>query len=135
MKPDRTYQDVLTGKAHDRVIYEDAETIAFLDRNPVTKGHALVIPRKVVDHLDDCDPKTYEAIFKTVQIISKLLKERFAPERVALIVHGFEIPHAHVHVIPVYKHGDLRFAKRPKRVYTDTELQHIKKFIVGGDNA
>lgn len=128
------FNDVITGKSTDRIFYEDKETIAFLDHNPVTKGHSLVIPRKIVDHLDECDSDLYQAIFKTVHKISKILKSKLHPERIVLVVHGYDVPHAHVHVIPVYAKGDVRFGKRPERVVSSSELIEVKTILTEKHN-
>lgn len=115
------------------IVYEDASTIAFLDQNPVTKGHCLVIPKEPVDHLDDCSEELYLKIFSTVQKVSKLLKHRLKPERIALVVHGYEIPHAHVHVIPVYKRGDVPFRERPDTMVSQQKLKVVYDLLKEGD--
>ncbi len=129
MADNRNFDDIVSGKSTDRIFYEDTATIAFLDHNPVTKGHSLVIPKKTIDHLDDCGEALYLAIFKTVRIVSRLLKEKLHPERIILVVHGYDVPHAHVHVIPVYKKGDVQFGKRPERIVSPDELAKVKNIL------
>ncbi len=114
--------DIIEGKKAAYKIYEDAQTIAILDINPVTKGHMLVIPKQPIDHLDDCPPDVYQAVFRTTQQMSKLIKKVFQPERVSVVVHGYEIPHAHVHVVPLYTGKELHFADRKKAARTSDEL-------------
>ena len=111
------------------IVYEDNDTMAFLDHNPVSAGHLLVIPKITVDHLDDCSPETYAAIFKTVYLVSKQIKNKLQPERVALVVHGYDVPHAHVHVIPSYDRNDLAFPKRPSILPTTAELQAVAESL------
>jgi len=122
---DTIFSKIARGDVAAYILYEDADTMAFLDHNPVTKGHCLVIPKAQIDHLDDCDEILYAKIFATVHKVSKLLKARLGPERIALIVHGYEIPHAHVHVLPVYSHGDIKFPARPETVAPVNELENI----------
>ncbi len=93
-------------------IYEDDETLAFLDFNPVTKGHTLVIPKQAIDHLDDCPPELYAAVFETVRKVSARLRDKLGAKRIALVVHGLDIPHAHVHVVPLYTGKELKLARR-----------------------
>lgn len=126
-----TFDAVISGEESQRVFYRDDATIAFLDRNPVTRGHSLVIPKQRTDHLDDCTPEVYTAVFETVQRISKMLKSTFNPERIVLVVHGYEIPHAHVHVIPVYQRGDVTFGKRPAAILSNEQLAEICQLIQG----
>ncbi len=119
------FTKIVSGQASAAIIYEDATTLAFLDHNPVTRGHCLVISKEPIDHLDDCSPELYASIFSTVQHVSKLQKARFKPERIALVVHGYEIPHAHVHVIPLYNHEDLKFPQRPEKILSKDELAEV----------
>lgn len=95
-------------------IYEDEHTLAFLDANPVTEGHTLVITKAQIDHLDDCPPEIYKAVFDTVHKVSRHLKRKLKPRRIAIVVHGFEVPHAHVHVVPMYSGKELSLANRDK---------------------
>lgn len=126
------FSRIITGEVQAAKVYEDDATLAFLDHNPVTRGHSLVIPKVQVDHLDECDEKVYLQIFSTVHKVSKLLKSRLKPDRIALVVHGYEIPHAHIHVIPVYQEGDIKFPQRPERIYTSHELQDVLKDLEKG---
>lgn len=108
-------------------LYEDELTFAFLDQHPLTKGHALVIPKQPIDHLDDCPEELYQAIFAVVHKISKQLRTAFQPTRVALVVHGYEVPHAHVHIVPMYHDDKLKLAHQPRLTMTEQELQAIAK--------
>jgi len=125
------FSKIIAGDVPALILYEDDETMAFLDHNPVTKGHCLVVPKKAVDHIDECDEDLYKHIFATAHKVSKLLKVRLHPERIALIVHGYEVPHAHVHVVPVYHHGDVGFPKRPDKVVPRRELEKILDALLG----
>ena len=113
------------------IVYEDDLTLAFLDHNPVTTGHLLVIPKEPIDHLDDCSSELYNAIFKTVRLMSRQLKQQLQPQRILLIVQGYEVPHAHVHLIPAYSESDAKFLERPIDFPSSAELQvigdHLKK--------
>jgi len=93
-------------------VYEDEHTLAFLDINPVSPGHTLVITKEQIDHLDDCSAQLYAAVFATVHKVSTHLRKTLRPLRIALVVHGFDIPHAHVHVVPLYTGEELKLANR-----------------------
>lgn len=127
---DSTASKTIFSKIVDReipavIVYEDALTIAFLDHNPVTPGHLLVIPKAPINHLDDCPEDLYAAIFSTVRLLSRQLKQQLQPERIGLSVNGYDVPHAHVHIIPMYQRDDLKFPERPKEFPTPAELQAI----------
>ena len=106
------FTKMVRGEIPFQKIYEDSLTLAFLDHNPLTEGHTLVIPKQEIDILDDCPPELYSAIFKTVHKVSKHLQGKLQPLRVALVVHGLDVPHAHIHLIPLYKGNELRLAHR-----------------------
>jgi len=116
---DSVFTKIVKGEIPAHKLYEDELTLAFLDINPVTKGHALVIPKDQIDHLDECSPEIHAAIFNTVHTVSRHMKNTLKPLRIALIVHGFEVPHAHIHLIPIYHEGQLGFPRRP-----DPKLDH-----------
>lgn len=119
--PQTVFSKFISGELPCDKIYEDKQTLAFLDHNPLTKGHTLVIPKQAVDHLDDCDPEIYAAVFRTVHKVSEHLKKKLNPKRIALIVHGMDVPHAHVHVVPLYTGKELHLADRddPKPDYAN----------------
>lgn len=120
---------IVRGEIPAPKIYEDDETFAFLDIKPLTKGHTLVIPKQEIDHLDDCPPELYQAIFDTVHKVSNHLKKQLNPKRIALVVHGLEVPHAHVHVIPLYTGEELHLADRDQSLMTESELQGLAKTL------
>jgi histidine triad (HIT) family protein len=109
------------------ILYEDEHTLAFLDIQPLTEGHTLVISKEPYDHIDDCPPELYAAIFSTVQKVSKLLRQRLDPIRVGLVVHGFEVPHAHVHVLPMYTGSELKLADRENESFKGDLAETAKK--------
>ena len=82
------------------IIYEDDKTLAFLDINPVQPGHTLVVPKAEVDHLQDLPDEDYQALMLTAKKLAAHLKEEMGTERVCLKVEGFDVPHAHIHLIP-----------------------------------
>lgn len=97
---DSIFTKIINGDVPTNKIYEDERTIAILDINPIQYGHTLVIPKSQVDCLEDLEDEDYEAVMATVRRLSIHLKEELQVERVCLKVEGFDIAHAHIHLIP-----------------------------------
>ena len=101
------FTKIINGEIPCYKIYEDDKTLAFLDINPETKGHTLVIPKNEVDKIYDLPDEDYEALMKTVKKLSKHY-ENILGARTLLKVIGTDVPHAHVHLMPydeTWKHG------------------------------
>lgn len=90
---------IVNGELPSHKVYEDEKTLAFLNIFPSVPGHVLVIPKTQVDHLDDLDDEAYQAVMNTVHKVMKRVKEVLQTQRVCVKVQGFDVPHAHVHVI------------------------------------
>ena len=103
---------IIEGEIPSYRIYEDERTFAFLDIRPAAPGHTLVIPRAEVDHLFDLDTDDYQAVWATVRRLAPALRSATDAMRVAIIVAGFEVPHAHVHMIPARSMGDVHLGSR-----------------------
>lgn len=104
---DSIFTKIIRGEIPCHKVYEDADVLAFLDIRPVNPGHVLVIPKAQIDHFSDLDDATTQKVMAVVQKVSRAVRKAFNPQRVALVVIGDEVPHAHVHVIPYYQHGDV----------------------------
>lgn len=110
--------------------YKVAETencFAFLDINPNAEGHTLCIPKQEVDNLFDLDTKLYNELMMFSKKVAKALKKAIPCERVAMSVIGLEVPHAHVHLIPINKMKDVTF--RNKVTFSKNEFQDIANNI------
>ncbi len=110
--------------------YKVAETencFAFLDINPNAEGHTLCIPKQEVDNLFDLDTKLYNELMMFSKKVAKALKKAIPCERVAMSVIGLEVPHAHVHLIPVNEMKDVTF--RNKVTFSKNEFQDIANNI------
>lgn len=95
--------------------YKVAETerfLAFLDINPNSKGHTLCIPKWEVDHLFDMDDESYLELMQFAKGVAKGLQEVISCERIGMAVVGLEVPHVHVHLIPLHSMADMRFDKK-----------------------
>lgn len=104
---DSIFTRIIRGEIPCHKVYEDDKVLAFLDIHPVHPGHTLVIPKVQVNHFCDLDEATTQAVMTVVQKISRRLRQTYNPPRVALVVMGDEVPHAHVHVVPYYHQGDV----------------------------
>ncbi|MGE0880493.1 MAG: HIT family protein [Acidimicrobiia bacterium] len=91
---------IINGDIPGRFVWRDERAVAFLTINPVSTGHTLVVPIDEVDHWADLDPDLAAHLFAVAHVVAKAQMEAFAPERIALLIAGFEVPHTHLHVMP-----------------------------------
>ncbi len=91
-------------------MWTDEVCVAFLSINPLATGHALVVPRAEVDHWIDLDPDTNAHLMRVAQSIGAAQQQVFNPGRIGLIIAGLEVPHVHLHVVPINGMNDLDFA-------------------------
>ena len=110
------------------IVAEDERYIAFLDINPLTIGHTLVVPKKEVDYIFDLDDETLAAMNVFSKKVAIAIKKAVPCTRIGVEVIGLEVPHAHVHLIPMNRTEDLNFM-RPKLKPTKEELTEIAEKI------
>lgn len=89
------------------VVYEDDQVLAFLDIHPIRPGHVLVIPKTHEPDLHKLSLEHYQAVMAVVQEVSGRIDDRLSPKKVGLMVMGWDVPHAHVHVVPLENTGDI----------------------------
>lgn len=106
------------------IVAEDERYLAFLDINPLTKGHTLVIPKVEVDYIYDLDDDTLTGLHLFAKKVAHALKKVTGCKRVAVAVLGLEVPHAHVHLVPMNQMADANFSN-PKLKLTQEELADI----------
>ena len=109
-------------------VYEDDNFLAFLDINPLKKGHTLVIPKKETDYIFDIKSQEYEDLWSFAKVVAKGMKKVIDCERISIVVMGLEVPHAHIHLIPLNNIQDINFSQ-PKLKILDQEMQEIADFI------
>jgi histidine triad (HIT) family protein len=122
------FSKIIAGDIPSHKVAETLEYLAFLDVNPLTEGHVLVIPKKEVDYIFDLDSETYVGLMMFAQIVATGLKKAIACKRIGVSVIGLEVPHAHIHLIPINSMDDMNFS-RPKLSFTDEELDAIAEKI------
>ena len=111
--------------------YKVAETddfIAFLDIDPVTKGHTLVVPKKEVDYIFDNDDELLQQLIVFAKRVAKGMDKVFDCDRVGVSVIGLEVPHTHVHLMPINSLGDMSFTKK-RVVVSKEEMEAIAQKI------
>ena len=97
---DSIFTKIIKGEIPSYKIYEDEQTIAFLDIEPAVHGHTLVVPKKQVDQFYDLDDETYDALWRTVKKVAANHREKLGTDRIGVVVKGVDVPHAHVHIEP-----------------------------------
>lgn len=114
------FTKIINGDIPSYKLYEDEHTFVFLDIFPTQPGHTLVVPKAQVDHLQDLDEADYQALMATVRKLMRHLKAKLGTKRVCLKVEGFDVPHAHVHLIPCNSGKEFR-AVPPHQTEPDHE--------------
>lgn len=104
------FSKIIEGEIPGTFVWRDSECVAFMSINPLREGHALVVPRLEVDHWLDCPPDLRDHIFGVAQTIGGAIQEVYSPEKVGLMIAGLEVPHLHIHLVPIDSAHDLDFA-------------------------
>lgn len=105
------FTKIINGEIPAYKIAEDENHLAFLDVMPLAEGHTLVIPKKEVDLIFDLDTEEFKNLWAFAQQVAKKIKKNIPCERVSIAVIGLEVPHAHIHLVPINKIEDLNFKK------------------------
>jgi len=123
------FTKIVNGDIPSYKIAENDRFYAFLDINPVAKGHTLVIPKKEIDYLFDIQDDLFQDFFLFAKKVAIGLKKAIPCEKVGLVVIGLEILHAHIHLIPLNTMDDINFSK-PKLTLTSEEFREIVAKVV-----
>jgi histidine triad (HIT) family protein len=105
------FTKIIEGDIPGRFVWRDERCVVFLTIAPIAPGHALVVPRAEVDHWIDLDDETAAHLMVVAKAIGSAQQEAFAPGRIGVIIAGLEVPHTHVHVIPIDSEADLDFRR------------------------
>lgn len=116
------FSKIVSGEIPAHVVAETIDFMAFLDVNPLTMGHVLVIPKKEIDYLFDMDEESYFGLTLFAKIVAQGLKKAFPCVKVGMAVIGLEVPHVHIHLIPMNMVSDMNFS-REKLNPTEEELE------------
>jgi len=120
---------IANGEIPSYKIAENKDYYAFLDINPIVKGHTLVIPKKEVDYIFDLDNETLSGLILFAKEVAQMIDNAFECNRVGIVVMGLEVPHAHIHLIPMNSESDLDFRK-PKLKLSHEEFLSIQNVIL-----
>lgn len=118
------FSRIIAGEIPSYKVAENEHYYAFLDINPLAKGHTLVVPKVEVDYLFDLDDQTLGDMMIFAKKVAAQIKEKIACKRVAVVVLGLEVPHAHIHLIPINSESDVDF-HREKLQLTPEEFAAI----------
>ncbi|MFD2530258.1 MULTISPECIES: HIT family protein [Polaribacter] len=108
------FTKIITGEIPSYKVAENDDFIAFLDINPNAKGHTLVVPKKEVDKVFDLSKEEYNALMSFSYEVAKAIEKAVPCLRVGMSVIGLEVPHVHVHLIPLNEMADIQFSKKVK---------------------
>ncbi|MGB4413411.1 MAG: HIT family protein [Paludibacter sp.] len=122
------FSRIIAGEIPCYKIAEDENYFAFLDIHPLTKGHTLVIPKIEEDYIFNLDDETLSGITLFVRKVAKALEKSVSCVRVGVAVIGLEVPHAHIHLIPINQEADMNF-KNPKLKLSADEMNKIAATI------
>ncbi len=104
------FSRIISGELPGRFIWRDERCVAFLTINPIKPGHTLVVPRAEVDRWTELEPALAAHLMTVAQVVGAAVQVAFAPARIGLVIAGFEVPHTHLHVLPVDSMADFDFA-------------------------
>jgi len=118
------FSRIIAGEIPSYKVAESPDFYAFLDINPIVKGHVLVVPKKEEDYIFDLDDKTLGNMMIFSKRIAKAMEKAIPCKRIGVTVIGLEVPHAHIHLVPITKESDILF-DRPKLKLTPEEFKEI----------
>ena len=122
------FSKIVSGEIPSHKVAETESFLAFLDIQPLTMGHVLVIPKIEVDYLFDLDNETYTGLMLFSKIVAEGIKKVIPCKKVGIAVIGLEVPHTHIHLIPMNQVNDMNFSKKKLEPSND-ELVEIAKRI------
>lgn len=124
------FSKIATGEIPSYKVAEDDHYMAFLDISPLTEGHTLVIPKVETDYIFDIDDNQYTGLFLFAKRVAEAMVKVIPCERIGVAVIGLEVPHAHIHLVPLRSMDDIDF-KRPKLKLEPEKLKEIAGKIAG----
>ena len=122
------FSKIISGDVPAYKVFENEKFLAFLDIFPLAKGHVLVIPKKETDYLFDIFSDEYLELWKFVQQVAKAMDMVIDCKRIGVAVIGLEVPHAHIHLVPLNNVSDINF-ERPKLSFSEEEMDAVAQKI------
>ena len=121
------FSKIINRKIPANIVYENDEFIAFMDIMPIQKGHVLVVPKLEIDNIFDLPLPVYNDLFAFAREVSIAMKKVIECKRISVSVIGFEVPHAHIHLVPINKSNDVNFNN--KVLTSKEEIEILSKKI------
>lgn len=118
------FSKIIAGEIPSYKVAEDERFYAFLDIHPLAKGHTLVVPKQETDYIFDLDDTTLSQMILFAKKVARAIEKAIPCKRVGLSVIGLEVPHAHIHLVPINKESDIYFGK-DKLTLTNEEFAAI----------
>jgi len=122
------FSKIISGDVPAYKVLENENFLAFLDISPLAKGHVLVIPKKETDYLFDISSDEYLELWKFAQQVAKAMDKAIDCKRIGVAVIGLEVPHAHIHLVPLNNVSDINF-ERPKLSLSKEEMYEVAQKI------
>ena len=126
------FSKIIAGEIPCYKVKENENYLALLDVFPLVKGHVLIIPKKEVDYIFDLDENTYSSLWSFAKEVSTAIKKAFPCNRIGVAVIGLEVPHAHIHLVPINNMQDINFSNK-KLALSKSEFvevaEKIKSFL------
>ena len=122
------FSKIITGEVPAYKVAEDERFLAFLDIFPLAKGHLLVIPKKETDYIFDLESEEYLGLWQFTQLVAKAMDQVFDCDRIGVAVIGLEVPHTHIHLVPLKNMTNINFEK-PKLKFSPEEFEEIAQKI------
>lgn len=122
------FSKIIAGEIPSYNVAENEKFFAFLDINPMAKGHTLVVPKKEIDYIFDLDDELLSEMMLFAKKTAKAIEKAIPCKRVGVMVIGLEVPHAHIHLIPIQKENDMSLAN-PRLKLSQQEFEEIAAAI------
>jgi histidine triad (HIT) family protein len=122
------FSKIVSNEIPSYKVYENENFLAFLEINPLKKGHTLVIPKIEVDYIFDLESKEYQELWNFAKLVANGMKRVIKCERISIVVMGLEVPHAHIHLIPLDSMQDIDFSQ-PKLNLSSDQMNKIASLI------
>lgn len=132
------FSRIIDGEIPSRMVWEDEQCVAFLDVRPLAPGHVLVVPHQETDLWTDLGSANAARMTEVSHAIGRAQMEVFSPKRIGLVVAGFEVPHAHMHVVPINGMGNLDFAlanPNPDQAELDMHLTDLRAALLAAGHS
>lgn len=131
------FTKIIDGEIPGTFVWRDDRCVAFMSINPLRAGHTLVVPRDEVDHWLDCPPDLIDHLMDVAQCIGQAISKVHSPEKVGMMIAGLEVPHLHIHLVPIDGVHDLDFSNAATSAHRDAleEEAASLRYVLNAMNA